>query len=83
MVYEYKCFNDKSIQYIGFGSRPLIERVKKHLKGETAVPNQISKINYFKNERITVNIFCILKEFRKKIKTLISKAILVKRYNPI
>ena len=27
-IYEYKCSNDESIQYIGFTSRPLIERVK-------------------------------------------------------
>ena len=32
VVYEYKCSYDESIQYIGFTSRPLVERVKKTLK---------------------------------------------------
>ena len=28
VVYEYKYFYDKSIQYFGFNSRPFVERVK-------------------------------------------------------
>ena len=83
MVYEYKCSKDKSIQYIGFTSRPLIERVKEHLKGKTAVSDHISNCNICKDERITVNNFSSLKECRNKLETLINKAILIKRYNPI
>ena len=37
VVYEYKCSKDESIQYIGFTSRPLIERLKEYLRGKTAV----------------------------------------------
>ena len=83
MVYEYKCSYDKSIQYIGFTSRPLVERIKEHLKGKTAVSDHISNCNVCKNEKITVNNFGILKECRNKFETLISEALLIKRYNPI
>ena len=83
MVYEYKCSNNKSIEHIGFTSRPLIERVKEHLKGKTAVFDHISNCFVCKNERITVNNFGILKECRNKLKTLISEAILIQHYNPI
>ena len=31
VVYEYKCSYDESIQYIGFTSSPLVERVNEHL----------------------------------------------------
>ena len=66
MGYEYKCSNDKSVQYIGFTSRPLLERVEEHLKDKTAVSYHIGNCNVCKNERITVNNFGILKERRKK-----------------
>ena len=49
VVYEYKCSYDKSIQYIGFTSRPLVERTKEHLKGKTAVSDHISNCNVCKN----------------------------------
>ena len=75
VVYEYKCSKYKSIQYVGFTSRPLIERVKEDRKGKTAVSDHIS---ICKNERITVNNFGILKECRKKFETLISEDILIK-----
>ena len=83
VVYEYKCSYDKSIQYIGFTSRPLVERIKEHLKGKTAVSDHISNCNVCKNEKITVNNFGILKECRNKFETQISEALLIKRYNPI
>ena len=51
VVYEYKCSYDKSIQYIGFTSRPLVERVKEHLKGKTAVSDHNSNCNVCKNEK--------------------------------
>ena len=53
---------------------------KNILKGKTAVSDHICNC---KNERITVNNFCILKECRDKPEILISEAILIKRYNPI
>ena len=83
VVYEYKCSYDKSIQYIGFTSRPLVERIKEHLKGKTSVSDHISNCNVCKNEKITANNFGILKECRNKFETLISEALLIKRYNPI
>ena len=83
MVYEYKWLYDESLQYIGFPSRSLIERVKEHLKGKTAVSDNVSNCNVCKIERITVKNFGILKECRNKFETLISEAILIKRYNPI
>ena len=83
VVYECKCSKDKSIKYNGFTSRPLVERVKEHLKGKTAVSDHISNCNICKNERITVNNFGILKECRNKLETLISKAILIRCYNLI
>ena len=60
MVYEYKCSKDKSIQNIGFISRPLVERVKEHLKSKTAISDHISNCNICRNERITINNFGIL-----------------------
>ena len=59
MFYKYKCSYDESIQYIGFTSRPLVERVKEHLKGNTAVSDHISNCNICKNKNITVNNFGI------------------------
>ena len=61
VVYEYKCSYDKSIQYIGFTSRSLVERIKEHLKGKTSVSDHISNCNVCKNEKITANNFGILK----------------------
>ena len=52
VVYEYKCSYDESIQYIGFTSRPLVERVKEHLKGKTAVSDHISNCNIWKKKVI-------------------------------
>ena len=83
MVYEYKYFNSNSIKYIRLTWRPLIERVKEHLKGKTAVSDHISNCKVCKNERLTVNNFDILKECRNKFETPINEAILIKRYNPI
>ena len=80
MVYEYKCSYDKSIQYIGFTSRPLVERVKEHLKGKTAVSDHISNFNVYKNEKTTVNNFGFLKEFENNFETLICEALLIKSY---
>ena len=82
MFYKYKCSYDESIQYIGFTSRPLVERVKEHLKGNTAVSDHISNCNICKNKNITVNNFEILKKWRNKFETMISEALLIKRYNP-
>ena len=47
---------------MGFTSRPLVEKVKEHLKVKVAVSNHISNCNICKNEIITVNNFGILKE---------------------
>ena len=62
----------KWIQYTGYSyhntSRPLVERVKEHLKGKTAVSDHISNCNICKNEKITVYNFGILKECRNKIR---------------
>ena len=60
---------DKSIQYIGFTSRLLVERIKEHLKGKTAVSDQISNCNICYNKKMTVNNFWILKECRNKFDT--------------
>ena len=78
MVYKYKCYKDKSIQYIGFTSRKLVKRVKEHLKLKTAVSDHIRNYNNCKNERITVINFGILKECKNKFETLISQAVLIK-----
>ena len=59
VVYEYKCSYDESIQYIGFTSRPLVRRVKEHLKGNTAVSDHISNCDVCRNKNITVNNFGI------------------------
>ena len=83
MVLENKCSYDKNIQYIGFTSKPLIVRVKEHLKGKTAVSDYISNCNICKNWRIAFNFSGILKERRNKLETLISEAILIERYNQI
>ena len=81
VVYEYKCSYDESIQYIGFTSRPLVERVKEHLKGNKAVSDHISNCDICRNKNITVNNFGILKKCRNKFETMISEALLIKRYN--
>ena len=83
VVYQHKCSKDKSTQYIGFTSRSLVERVKEHLKKKTDESDHSSICNIFKDERITVYVFGILKECRNKLETLISEAILIKRYNLI
>ena len=77
MFYEYKCSYNKSIQYIGFTSRLLVEILKEHLKGKTTVSDHISNCNICKNENITVNNFRILKECTNKFETLISEALLI------
>ena len=83
VVYEYKCSYDESIQYIGFTSRPLVEKVKKQLKGNTAVSDHISKYNICKNKNIPFNNFKIFKKCRNKFEIMIREALLIKRYNPI
>ena len=83
LFYEYKCSYDESIKYIGFTSRPLVEKVKKHLKGNTAISDNTSNCNICKNKNITVNNFGILKKCRNKFETMISENLLIKRYNLI
>ena len=83
VVYKYKCLKDESIQYIGFTTRPLTERVKEHLRGRTAVSDHIINCNTCKNEKLSVKNFMVLKECKNKFETLINEAILIKRYNPI
>ena len=80
VVYEYECFCNKSIKYTGFTSKPLVEIVKERLKGKTAVSYYINSFNICKIEIKTVYNFGIFKEFRNKFETLISKALLTKRY---
>ena len=70
MVYEYKSSKDENIQYIGFTSRPLIERANEHLRGRTAVFNHIINNNNYKNEKLSVNNFKILNECKIKFETL-------------
>ena len=43
----------------------------------------IINCNNCNNEKLSANSFHILKEFKNKFETLISEAILIKRYNPI
>ena len=63
-------------------SRPLIERAKEHLSGRTAVSDYIINWNNCKNKNLSINHFENSKESKNKIETLISQAILIKRYNP-
>ena len=57
------------MEYIWFTSRPLVERVKEHLKGKTAVSDHISNCNTCKNKKLTVNNFGILKKCKNKFET--------------
>ena len=57
MVYEYKGSKDNSIQYTKFTLRPLLERVKEHLKGKTAVSDHNSNYKIYKNESRTFTPF--------------------------
>ena len=42
---------DKSIQCVGFTSKPLVERVKEYLKFKIAISDRISNCNVCKNEK--------------------------------
>ena len=60
-IYEYKLSKDKNIKYIGLTSRLLTERVKEYFKGKTALSGYISNCNNYKNNKITINNFSVLK----------------------
>ena len=80
VVYVYKRLKDKSIRYIGFTSRPLIERIKEHLKIKTAVSDHIIDYNTYKNIKLTVKN---LKEYKNKFEMSFNEANLIKPYNQI
>ena len=75
-----------SIQCIGFTSRPLIEKVKEHLLGRTAVSDHIVNCNDCKNEKLSANNFKILKQCKKYIRQVIftcKRSNFDKCYSPI
>ena len=57
--------------------------INKKQNNKTTISDYISNCNVYKNERIIVNNFSSLNICRNKFETLISEAILIKRYNQI
>ena len=69
-MYKSTFFRDKGIQYIGFTSRLLIERLKKkHVNGNTTVSDHIGSCSVCKNTQITDNDFKIVKECHTTLET--------------
>ena len=63
VVYQYKCFRDESITYIGETTRPLQVRVDEHLaaKKKTAVGKHISSCDTCKKSKLYLSEFHIMK----------------------
>ena len=61
IVYEYKCLKDQDIHYIGYTSRLLIERTNEPFRGSTAISDHIASCVKFRNEKLTVHNFKVLK----------------------
>ena len=55
--FHQKLNKDKSIQYIGLISRPLIERTKEHKRRKADVSDYITNCNKCLNEELTFNNF--------------------------
>ena len=83
VVYGFTCPRDSEIRYIGYTNRNLIERVREHLRGGTAVSDHISECDDCRSKGVTAGNFIILKQCRKRFDTSIYEALLIKRHNPV
>ena len=82
VVYSFKCLTDSNIQYIGYTTRTLKERVTEHLSGGTRISDHIGVCTTCSQKKITTDNFVIIKKCRHKYDTAIFEALLIKRHNP-
>lgn len=82
VVYKFTCLSDSDASYIGYSKRSLVERVKDHLRGGTAVSHHIESCNVCSNTRITAENFKILKRCRTKYDAMVYEAMFIQRENP-
>ena len=82
VVYKFTCLSDSDASYIGYTKRSLVERVKEHLRGETAVSAHIGACGVCSNTRITIEHFQILKSCRTEYDAMVFEAIFIQKQNP-
>ena len=82
VVYKFTCSSDSSIDYIGYTKRNLLERVKDHLRGNTAVSDHVSTCSGCSTNGVSINNFEILKRCRSEYDTKVYEAMLIKRKDP-
>ena len=86
VVYQYKCFRDENITYIGETTRPLEKRVEEHMsekKPKTAVGKHIAKCDSCRARTLALSDFRVLKKCRTNGETRIMEALLIKRKAPV
>jgi hypothetical protein len=86
VVYQYKCFRDENITYIGETTRPLEIRVEEHMpeeKQKTAVGKHIAKCDSCRARTLALSDFRVLKKCRTNGETRIMEALLIKRKAPV
>ena len=85
IVYQYKCFRDENITYIGETTRPLKVRVDEHLaarNNKSAVGSHITRCDTCKRSKPDLNSFHIMKRCRTNGETRIMEALLIRRHAP-
>ena len=85
VVYQYKCFRDENITYIGETTRPLRVRVDEHLaakNNKSTVGSHITCCDACKNGKPDLTNFHIMKRCRTNGETRIMEALLIRRHAP-
>ena len=83
VVYQYKCFRDENITYIGETTRPLKVRVDEHLSAKnnkSTVGSHITCCDACKNGKPDLTNFHIMKRCRTHGETRIMEALLIRRH---
>ena len=83
VVYKFTCSSDSSISYIGYTKRNLLERVKEHLGGNTAISDHISICSSCNINGVTIKNFEVLKACRTEYDTKVYEATFIKRNDPV
>jgi hypothetical protein len=83
VVYKFTCSSDSSVSYIGYTKRNLLERVKEHLGGNTAISDHISVCSSCNTNGVTIKNFEILKTCRTEYDTKVYEATFIKRNDPV
>ncbi len=80
VVYRFICSSDSGIDYIGYTRRNLLERVKKHIGGGTAISDHI--YSSCSTKGVSIDNFEILKRCRTENDTKVYEAMLIRRKGP-